>query len=69
MTRIELETKSDRELLLLVAERVNAICEQVESQNGRIRALESWRNWQAGAIAVLGFVVIVLVNLLLSKLT
>lgn len=50
--RIELETKSDRELLLLTVQTLNEVTERLDIQNGRLRSLELWR---AGIVAVIGF--------------
>ena len=57
---IDLGKLSDRELLLLTATRVNALCEHVARQNGRLgkseerlEILEGWRNRTLGVLAVI----------------
>lgn len=37
-----------------IAEDINEIKVDVKNQNGRVRKLENWRSWLAGAIFVLG---------------
>lgn len=56
---IDLGKLSDRELLLLTATRVNALCIHVARQNGRLGKseerldlLEGWRNRTLGVLAV-----------------
>ncbi len=66
-TRIELEAKTDRELLILVATQGNELCSQVRAQNGRIRSLEDWRSYITGALALLGLAVVVIGGWLLGK--
>ena len=66
-TRIELEAKTDRELLILVATQGNELCSQVRAQNGRIRSLEDWRNWLTGGMALLALLFVMLGGWLLSK--
>ena len=51
---LELGKMSDRELLLLTASRVNALCAHVKRQNGRIGKLEhQWRLWVALFVAAI----------------
>jgi hypothetical protein len=66
-TRIELEAKTDRELLMLAVERLNTVCAQVQLQNGRVRSLEDWRNVMVGGLTLLCLMVTLLGGWLLSK--
>ena len=66
-SRIDLEAKTDRELLILAVERLNVVCAQVQQQNGRIRKLEDWRNWMTGGMALLSLIVLLFGAWLLSK--
>ena len=61
---LELSAKTDRELLLLTAARVNELgssvtelCELLGRQNGRIGSLEAWRDRAVGVLAVLMIVI------------
>lgn len=61
---LPIEELSDRELLILTAQRVNEICRHVEiqdarieMQNVRVRMLEDWRNLMVGAMGVITIVV------------
>jgi hypothetical protein len=67
MDEFDLNAKTDRELLLLVAQRTNDLCGRVDAQNGRVRKLEDWRNYLAGAIAVLTFLVLLIGGWLLGR--
>lgn len=66
-SRIDLEAKSDRELLILAVERLNLVCAQVQQQNGRIRSLEDWRNWMTGGMALLVTLFLMVGGWLLGK--
>lgn len=55
--RIDLEAKSDRELLIQVVMLVNDVCGKLDSQNGRVTSLEHWRAYLTGAIVVLSALV------------
>ncbi len=55
-----LEAKTDRELLLLTAAELGHIREHLKNldrkvglQNSRLSALETWRTWLVGALAVI----------------
>ncbi len=67
MDRIELEAKTDRELLILNVQTTNELCEHVKTQNGRIRRLEDWRNWMTGGMALLTLLFLLVGGWLLSK--
>lgn len=65
MERIELQAKSDRELLLLTVDGVNNINKRLDKMNGivnehdeRIRVLENWRNIVIGGLGVITAIVI-----------
>ena len=59
-SHIELEAKTDRELLLLAVTALNSM----KDHGVRIRALEDWATFAKGAWAVLGLVVTGLASLL-----
>ncbi len=52
INHIDLETKTDRELLMLSVQTLNGLCTKVDKQNSRIKSLELWR---AGLTAIIGF--------------
>lgn len=53
----QLEAKSERELLIMVIDRLNTVCLDVKTQNERIRKLEDWRTYLAGGMTVIAFLV------------
>lgn len=50
---LELEHKTDREILVLLVDRVNAISVRIDRQNGRVDRLEGWRDKIVGGLGVL----------------
>jgi len=57
LEQLRLEAKSDRELLVMAVERLNSLCLAVGVQNGRLRKLEDWRNYLAGGMTVIVFLI------------
>ena len=55
MTKIELETMNDREVLVEIAQLVNQMVDQLKTLNGRTRSLEDWRNVIVGGLGVILF--------------
>lgn len=54
---IDLGRCSDRELLVLAVQRLNDLANHVEQQNGRVRALESYRDRAIGALVIVSILV------------
>ncbi len=63
MTAESIHHLSDREILILTAERLGTLTDKVSEQNGRISKLEAWRFQILGAglalVALMPFLVIV----------
>lgn len=58
---IELDSLSERELLILAVRGVNTACRQLHNQDKRIRRLEDWRNITAGGLGVVVVMITVLI--------
>lgn len=56
MGKIDYETKSDRELLIISVENVNELCEKVENHESRLRKMEGKVAWLIGALSVAGVI-------------
>jgi len=55
--RIDLEAKSDRELLIQSVMMINHACVKIEHVDRRVDSLENWRAYLTGAIVVLSAIV------------
>lgn len=51
---IDLGKLSDRDLLILAVQTMNSHSKRLDSHAGKIRSLELWRNWLAGAGSIIG---------------
>ena len=67
-SEIDLGQLDSRELLIIAVQRINDLANHVETQNGRIRKLEAWRDQAVGALIVASMVVSALVSLALKLL-
>lgn len=65
MTNIDLSSKTDREILILLVDHVNSVSELVCKQNGRVRDLEIWRALITGGLGIVVLVVPAITALLL----
>ncbi len=61
MTEIDLANKTDREILVLLVQCVNGVNERLDTQNGRVRKLEDWRNGIVGALGILSLLFVAVV--------
>ena len=63
MTADSIDHLSDREILILTAERLGTLSDKVAEQNGRLSKLEGWRLQILGAglalVALMPFLVII----------
>ena len=71
----QLRQMTDHDLLIRVAERVEAVYidvagtrHELQAQNGRVRSLENWRYLLAGGLTVLLFVLGVFAQYVLPRL-
>jgi len=71
----QLRQMTDHDLLIRVAERIEAVCvdvagtrHELQAQNGRLRSLENWRYLLAGGLTVLLFVLGVFAQYVLPRL-
>ena len=71
----QLRQMTDHDLLIRVAERIEAVCVDVidtraelRAQNGRVRSLENWRYLLAGGLTVLLFILGVFAQYVLPRL-
>lgn len=54
MSEIDLEFKSDREILVAIYTKVVDLREEMNDHEGRMRSLENYKSWATGAWTVLG---------------
>lgn len=73
-SQIDLTDKTERDILMLLVERVNGINERLDKLNGiiaahetRLRGLEDWRNIIVGGLGVLTLLTVAVIVPLLMR--